>query len=74
MAGESDRTGKPPSTDTRGSTVDAREELKNTLDRDTAVQGESEDEAAAATRTPVGADSAPPGARPSTTPLPGKKR
>ncbi len=67
-------TGKAPSTETHRSTVDAREELKRTLDRDTAVQGEREEEAVAATRTPAGAESAPPRARPGTATPHGRKR
>ena len=66
MAGQDSGKRNSGSTETNRSTLDAKEELKRTLDRDTAVQGEREEETAAATRSPAGVDDAPSSARPAT--------
>ena len=66
MAGQDSGKRNSGSTETNRSTLDAKEDLKRTLDRDTAVQGEREEETAAATRSPAGVDDAPPSARRST--------
>lgn len=52
-----------PSTPTHGSPADALDELKRTLERDTAVQGEQAEEAADAPRKPKASDNAAPRGR-----------
>ena len=55
---------KSPSTAVNRSTVGSDEELKRTLERDTAVQGESRDESAAGTRHPETGSASPTGRPP----------
>lgn len=66
MAGTDTRPHRTPSTERNTDTVRPDEELAKTLERDTAVQGESGEDAAAAARSPAGTDSAPPAAKPGT--------
>ena len=56
---------KPVSGAENGSTVASDEALKRTLERDTAVQGEREEDTETTPRHPAGTDTARPTARPS---------
>ncbi|MGZ8272276.1 MAG: hypothetical protein ACXWUM_00065 [Burkholderiaceae bacterium] len=69
MAGTRGHRDKTASAETDRSTDDAREELKRTLERDTAVQGEQDDESPSAAPDPC--DGPPTTARPA---LPGQKK
>ena len=65
------RTTKPrhrtAATDVDRAAVDPHDELRRTLERDTSVQGERTEEAVADSRSPSGADGAPPAGRPAGT-------